>query len=81
MNVGVDAEQNDALGAIGSAFCVASRKREQDPLSVMWRAYLNGKSKAQNKEKPSSGVGQHIYIGQYFDDAMCLSYLDACRRN
>jgi hypothetical protein len=37
MNVGVDAEQNDTLYAMWSAFCAASGKREEDSLSVMWR--------------------------------------------
>jgi RHS repeat-associated protein len=76
MNVGVDADQSDALGAIWSAFCTASEKGEEDPLSAMWRAYLNGRNRAQSGEKSSSGVGQHIYIGQYTDNTG-LSYLNA----
>ena len=75
MNVGVDADQSAALGAIWSLF-TASEKREEDPLSVMWRAYLNGKHRAQSGEKSSAGVGQHIYIGQYTDNTG-LSYLNA----
>src|SRR5216683_1983345 len=76
MNVGVDADQSAALGAIWSAFCTASEKGEEDPLSVMWRAYLNGRNMAQSGEKSSSCVGEHIYIGQ-FSDASGLSYLNA----
>jgi|SRR5450631_2052955 RHS repeat-associated protein len=76
MNVGVDADRSAALGAISSAFCTASEKREEDPLSVMRRAHLNGKHRAQSGEKSSAGVGQHIYIGQ-FSDASGLSYLNA----
>jgi hypothetical protein len=41
---------NDTLHAIWNAFCAASGKREEDPLSVMWRAYLDGKSKTQSGE-------------------------------
>jgi RHS repeat-associated protein len=77
MNVRVDADQNDALDAIWSAFWSTSGKREEDALGVMWRAYLDGKSKTQSGEKSSSGVGVHIYIGQYFDSASSLSYLNA----
>src|SRR6266851_5189214 len=76
MNVGVDADQSAALGAIWSAFCTASEKGEEDPLSVMWRAYLNGRNMAQSGAKSSSCVGEHIYIGQ-FSDASGLSYLNA----
>jgi RHS repeat-associated protein len=77
MNVGVEAAQNDALEAILSDFCSSSGKREEDTLSVMWRAYPDGKSGAQSREKSPSGVGGHIYIGQYFDAASSLSYLNA----
>jgi RHS repeat-associated protein len=77
MNVSVDADQNDALDAIWSALWSASGKREEDPLSVIWRAYVDGKSKSQSGQKSSSGVGEHIYIGQYADDATSLSYLNA----
>jgi hypothetical protein len=77
MNVGVDAAQDDALDAIWNTLCSASEKREEDPLSVMWRAYIHGKSKTQSLEKLSSGVGQHIYIGQYADDQTSLDYLNA----
>src|SRR5215471_9095585 len=51
------------LTRYGSAFWPACGRREEDPLSAMWRAYLDGKSKAQSEQKSSSGVGQHIYIG------------------
>jgi hypothetical protein len=44
------------------------------PLSVMWRAYLDGKSRTENGEISSSGVGEHIYIGQYTDGTN-LNYL------
>jgi hypothetical protein len=57
--------------------CLLRRVGEEDPLSVMWRAYLDGKSKTQSGEKSSSGVGEHIYIGQYFDSVSSLSYLNA----
>jgi hypothetical protein len=77
MNVGVDADQDDALYAIWSAFCVASGKRQEDLLNVMWRAYLDGKSKTQSGGKSSSRVGEHIYVGQYYDAASALSYLNA----
>jgi hypothetical protein len=40
----------------------------------MWRPYLDGKSKAQSGERSSSGIGQHINIGQY-TDVTNLSYL------
>jgi RHS repeat-associated protein len=43
----------------------------------MWRAYLDGKSEAESGKKSSSGVGQHIYIGQYQDDQTSLDYLNA----
>jgi hypothetical protein len=42
MNVGVCADQNDALDAKWSALCAACGKREEDPRSVMWRAYSMG---------------------------------------
>jgi RHS repeat-associated protein len=77
MNVGVDANQNDTLYTIWSAFCVASGKREEDPLSVMWRAYRDGKSCTESREIWSSGVGEHIFIGQYADDQTSLDYLNA----
>jgi RHS repeat-associated protein len=77
MNVGVDADQNDAFDAIWSAFWSASGKREEDPLSVIWRAYVDGKSKSQSGQKSSSSVGEHIYIGQYAAQATSLSYLNA----
>jgi hypothetical protein len=51
MNVNLDADQTDALDAIWSAFGSASSKREEYPLSVMWRAYLDGESKVQSGEK------------------------------
>jgi hypothetical protein len=60
MNIGVDADQNDVHDAMRSAFRSASDKRAEDPLSVMWRGYLDGKSKVQSGEKSSSGVGEHI---------------------
>jgi RHS repeat-associated protein len=77
MNVGPDADQNDVLDAIWSAFWPTCGRREEDPLRVMWRAYLDGKSDAQSGEKSSSGVGEHIYIGQYADDQTSLDYLNA----
>jgi hypothetical protein len=77
MNVGVDTDQGDVLDAMWGAFCAASREVEADPLSVMRHAYLDGKSKAARDEKFLAGVGQHIYIGQYADDATSLSYLNA----
>src|ERR1700751_1279811 len=43
----------------------------------MLRAYPDGKSKAQSAENSSSGVGEHIFIGQYYDAASALSYLNA----
>jgi hypothetical protein len=49
------------------AFSATSCKREEDPLSVMSRGYLDWKSKTQSGEKSSSGVGEHIFIGQYAD--------------
>src|SRR5215472_6470474 len=38
---------------------------------------LDEKSEAQSREKSPSGVGEHTYIGQYFDSASSLSYLNA----
>jgi hypothetical protein len=60
-----------------SVYRSASDKREEDPLSAIWRAYLDEKSEAQSREKSPSGVGEHIYIGQYFDSASSLSYLNS----
>jgi hypothetical protein len=62
MSVGVFAKQKDALDGIWNAFCAAPSKREEDRLSVMWCAYLDGKSKAKSGEKSSAGVGEHISI-------------------
>ena len=36
-------------------FCSASGKREEDPLSVMWRAYLDDRSTAQSGEPNREG--------------------------
>src|SRR5215467_2731039 len=58
MNATVDADQDHAIGAIWSTYWSASGKWEEDLLSAMWRAYVDGKSKAQILEKSSSGVGQ-----------------------
>jgi hypothetical protein len=63
---------------IDRATRAASGKSEEGSLNVMWRAYLEDKSKAQSGEKSSSGVSEHIYIGQYADDQTSLDYLNTC---
>src|SRR5215469_3059333 len=47
-------------------FCVASGKREEDPLSVMWRAYRDGKSCTESGGIWSSGVGGHVKTTNWF---------------
>ena len=78
MNAGVDADRNDALDAVWSAFRSASDKREEDLLRGVWRAYLDGKSKAQSGQKSSSGVGEHIHWTIYGRDKSQLSHSKWC---
>jgi RHS repeat-associated protein len=73
MNVGIDVNQNDTLDVIWDVLWSASRESEEDSPSVMWRAYLDGKSKAQS----GKNFRQVLVSGQYSDDPTNLSYLNA----
>jgi RHS repeat-associated protein len=55
----------------------ATQVEKDDTLRVMWRAYLDRRSEAQSERKSPSGVGKHVYIGQYADDQTSLDYLNA----